>query len=125
MSMEKRRTMGKVVLGLAFIMAGVNHFWNPKWYRAIIPSYLPNHALLVELSGYAEILLGVMVFVPRWATVTRWGLIALLLAVFPANIHMALHAERYPQIPSWLLWARLPFQVVFTLWVWWAVRPRK
>jgi uncharacterized membrane protein len=123
--MQKVPTMARGILGFTFIVAGLNHFWNPKWYRAIMPPYLPHHALLVDLSGYAEILLGLMVFVPRWARVTRWGLIALLLAVFPANLHMALNPDRYSQIPLWLLWVRLPLQAVFAVWVWRVVRPRK
>jgi uncharacterized membrane protein len=118
------KTIGRIMLGIAFIIAGLNHFWNPRMYRAIMPPYIPEPYLMVQLSGYAEILLGAMVFVPRWAVVTRWGLIALLIAVFPANLHMALHTEKYPQIPAWLLWARLPFQFLFAAWVYWAVTPK-
>lgn len=117
------KTIGRIILGIAFIIAGLNHFWNPRMYRAIMPPYIPEPYLMVQLSGYAEILLGAMVFVPRWAVVTRWGLIALLIAVFPANLHMALHTEKYPQIPAWLLWARLPFQFLFAAWVYWATTP--
>lgn len=119
------RSLARTILGIAFIVAGLNHFWNPKFYRAIMPPYIPEHGLMVEVSGYAEVILGAMVFIPRWARVTRWGLIALLIAIFPANLHMALNPQQYPQIPHWILWARLPLQPLMMAWVYWVVAPQQ
>lgn len=106
------------LLGLLMIAAGVNHFVNPPFYERIMPPYLPWHYELVLLSGVAEIVLGVLVLFPRFATVARWGLIALLVAVFPANLHMALNTHLYPHIPPAALWGRLPLQAVLVWWVW-------
>ena len=81
-----------------------------------MPPYLPWHFFLVEVSGVCEIALGLLLLVPlctRWAA---WGLIALLVAVFPANLHMAVHPELYPEIPAAALWARLPLQAVLIAW---------
>jgi uncharacterized membrane protein len=106
-------------LGLAFVAAGVNHFINPDFYTRIMPPYLPWHPELVAVSGVAEAVLGLLVLSPRTAPAAGWGLVALLVAVFPANVHMALHPDQYPQIPAWVLLARLPLQGVF---LWWAYR---
>ncbi len=119
--MATLKRISRVVLGVAFILAGLNHFWQPRFYRAIMPPYIPDHSLMVELSGYAEILLGALVFVPRFQQLARAGLVALLIAIFPANLHMAMNPERYSQVPEWLLWARLPLQAVMIAWVVWAV----
>lgn len=112
------------LMGSLFIAAGVNHFVRPRIYLAIMPPYLPRHDLLVALSGYAEIALGAIAFVPRLRRAARWGLIALLIAVFPANLHMALNSGTFPRIPAALLWLRLPLQAVLIAWVAWCTRPR-
>ena len=111
------RQLGRIALGLTFIAAGINHFRRPNMYAAIMPDYLPWRRSLVALSGYAEIALGVLALFPRWKLPARWGLTALLVAIFPANLHMAVHPERYSQIPAWLLWLRLPMQGLLILWV--------
>jgi uncharacterized membrane protein len=79
----------------------------------------------VLISGVFEILGGVALLIPRSQVAAAWGLIALLVAVFPANVHMALHADAYPEIPAALLWARLPFQAVFIAWAYWYTRPKR
>ncbi|NJO83039.1 MAG: DoxX family protein [Blastochloris sp.] len=117
------RTRSRQVLGSLFILAGLNHFWQPRFYTAIMPEYLPAHAALVAASGYAEIGLGALTFVPGADYLSRWSLIALLIAVFPANLHMAMHPERYRRIPPLLLWLRLPLHAVLIGWVWWATAP--
>lgn len=106
--------------GPFFVIAGVMHFVKPRAYRSIVPPWLPAPGALVYASGVAEAAggLGLMWASTRaWA---RWWLVATLLAVFPANLDMALHPERYPQIPGGerSLKLRLPFQAVFILWVW-------
>ena len=103
-------------MGALFVAAGVNHFANPDFYRRIMPPYLPWHSELVLISGAFEILGGVGLLVPRLSVPAAWGLIALLLAVFPANVHMALHPEEFPRFPPAVLWGRLPLQGALIVW---------
>jgi len=88
-----------------------------------MPPYLPAHLALVYVSGVFEILGGIGVLVPRVRSMAGWGLVALLVAVFPANLHMAMHPELFPGFSSGALYARLPFQLFFLWWAWWATRP--
>lgn len=111
------------LMGPLYVLAGLNHFRDPAFYLAIMPPYLPWHAALVWLSGVAEIVLGVAVLVPRVRSLAGWGLVALLIAVFPANLHMALHPELYPDVPTIGLYVRLPIQALLILWAWWCTRP--
>lgn len=90
----------------------------------MIPPYLPYPQLLNYLSGLLEIILGIMAFIPRHFNKAKWGMIALLVAIFPANIHMAMNPEVFPEINSIGLWVRLPFQIVFMFWVLYALNPR-
>jgi uncharacterized membrane protein len=112
-------------LGLAFTLAGALHFIRPRAYEAIMPPYVPYHREAVLVSGAAEIAGGLAVLSPRTRKFGRWWLLALLLAVFPANVHMAIHPEQVTErgvpadrIPAWLLWLRLPLQGAFMAWVW-------
>ncbi len=120
--MRTLKLVMKWVLGVAFIAAGVNHFANPGFYVRIMPPYLPWHYELVLISGAFEIIGGAALLVPRLQAPAAWGLIALLVAIFPANVHMALHAEDFPQAPPALWWARLPLQAVFIAWAYWFTR---
>ena len=92
------------------------HFIRPREYEAIVPDYLPAHRELVAASGVAEIAGGLGALHPRTRRPAGWWLVATLLAVFPANVHMALHPERYRRIPRALLYARLPVQGLFIAW---------
>jgi uncharacterized membrane protein len=121
-SLPKPKTVSKYVLGILFILAGLNHFLNPDLYISIMPPYLPWHLFLVYLSGVFEILFGVLVLIPRWTRLAAWGIILLLIAIFPANLHMALNAESFAFIPSVFLWLRLLFQVVLIAWAYWHTR---
>jgi uncharacterized membrane protein len=112
----------KWLLAALFVVAGVNHFRSPEFYVRIMPPYLPWHYELVLISGVFEIALGVALLIPRFTIAAAWGLIALLVAVFPANLHMALHAEQFPHIPAALLWARLPLQGALIAWAYWYTR---
>ena len=114
--MKTFRVAMKWLFGLAFVAAGANHFLMPDPYVAIMPPYLPWTVLLVYLSGAAEMLLGALLLVPRFQFWAAWGLVALLAAVFPANLHMALNPELFPTIPPAVLWLRLPFQGVLMAW---------
>lgn len=108
-----------------YVFAGVNHFRAPEFYVAIMPPYLPWHEALVLLSGVAEILCGIGLLIPRTRVLAAWATIALLLAVYPANIHVALNdvpmAGRSEGLGIWN-WVRLPFQFVLIAWAWWYTR---
>lgn len=103
----------RIAFGAAFVILGVNHFISAPFYVAIMPPYLPLHWELVYASGIAEIVFGAMLVFNFKTRLAAWGLIALLIAVYPANIHMALNPQLYPNIPPWALYARLPFQFLF------------
>jgi len=105
--------------GPTFVAAGLLHFLRPRTYEAIMPPYLPAHRELVYASGVAEIAGGVALLSadPRVRRGGAWWLVATLAAVFPANVHMALHPERYPRIRPALLYARLPLQAGLAAWV--------
>ena len=116
------------LLVVFFVAAGANHFISPKFYLSMMPPYLPWPLGLVYISGAAEIAGGIGVLIPATRRFAGWGLVALLIAVFPANIHLVLHGTRPPQasggwmgdsFPHWLLWARLPLQIGFIAWVYW------
>ncbi len=117
--MNRSRTL----LGAFFFSAGVNHFLIPRTYEAIVPpSMRDDAARLVTISGVAEIAGGVGVLLPRTRRLAGLGLIALLAAVFPANLHMARDPDSFPRIPRWALYARLPLQPLMLLWAWRATR---
>jgi uncharacterized membrane protein len=120
--MSRARAASRVALALLFVAAGVNHFVHPAFYAAIVPPWLPAPGALVAISGAAEIAGGLGVLVPRLRRAAGWGLIALLIAVFPANIQMAIEPHRPPadRFPEWSLLARLPAQAFLMLWVYWA-----
>jgi uncharacterized membrane protein len=98
---------------IGFVGSGVLHFTHTRAYMAIMPPSFPRHRESVLVSGVAEILGGAALLHPRTRPLARWWLLALLLAVFPANVNMALNPQRYRRIPPWALWLRLPLQGVF------------
>jgi uncharacterized membrane protein len=108
----------RALVALIFVGSGVLHFTHRRAYEAIMPPYIPMHREAVLVSGVAEIAGGAAVLAPPTRPAARWGLLALLLAVFPANVHMALNPRDYKQIPPWALWLRLPVQFLFALAVW-------
>ncbi len=109
-------------LALGMIAIGILHFVQPKPFVRIVPKYLPAPLALVYISGFFEIAGGVGLLVPATRVAAAWGLIALYIAVFPANIYMLTHNislnPRKP-IPRWALWARLPLQFVLMAWAYW------
>lgn len=110
--------------GPVMFVAGLNHFLNPAFYERIIPSGLPAPATLVYASGVAEMAGALGTMHPRTRRAGGWLLLATLIAVFPANIYMALDADRFPSIPPWVLLARLPLQLLFAYLVWVATLAR-
>jgi uncharacterized membrane protein len=112
------------VAAAGFVAAGLNHFRNPAFYVQITPPVFPARDVLVAVSGVCEIAGGLGLLVRPLRQVAGWGLIALLVAVFPANIYMAVSPEASAgvDLPPWALWVRLPSQLVFVAWVWAASR---
>ena len=121
--MQKLKPIIRYLLAAFFVLAGVNHFINPDFYLKIMPPYLPWHLLLVYLSGFLEIALGILLLIPKFTHIGAWGLIALLIAVFPANIHMAVNHELFPEYAAMTLWLRLPLQFVLMALSYWSTLP--
>ncbi len=120
--MKILKTVSRYIFGILFIAAGVLHFTRPDFYLKIMPPYLPLHRELVYASGVFEILLGALLLIKRFAPLAGWGLILLLIAVFPANIYVYQHQEIMPASPLLHL-LRLPLQAVLILWAYWYTRP--
>lgn len=120
MSIAKRLLL--FLMAAFYVGAGVMHLVRPEFYRPMMPPYLPWHDALILLSGLAEIALGIAVLIPPLRVAAAWGIILLLIAVFPANLHIALH-----NVPVFgasegagaMNWVRLPFQGVLILWARW------
>ncbi len=112
-------TVNRLLLAMFFAAAGLNHFIAPSAYVQILPRALPWPLALIYISGAAEILGGIGVLFPPTRRLAALGLIALLVAVFPANIYAALHGMQIGgrAIPHWILWARLPLQLLLIAWV--------
>jgi uncharacterized membrane protein len=120
--MKVLKTISRYIFGVLFIGAGVLHFVHPDFYLKIMPPYLPYHLELVYLSGVFEALLGAMLLFKRFAWIAGWGLVLLLIAVFPANIYAYQHQDLIPASPTLHL-LRLPLQAVLILWAYWYTRP--
>jgi uncharacterized membrane protein len=106
-------------LSIFFILSGLNHFLNPAFYVKITPPYVPRPIAINYISGLAEIILGGLLLVPEMSHIAAWGLILLLLAVFPANVHMAINSHLFPEFKPIYLWIRLPIQALFIAWAYW------
>jgi uncharacterized membrane protein len=120
-------TRSQKALTVFFSTVGTLHFVIPRSFEAIMPPSIPRHREAVIVSGLAEIAGGAAVIPRRSRRLARWWLLGLLVAVFPANIHMAVNPEQVRgldlnRIPRWALWARLPLQPLAMLWVWRATR---
>jgi uncharacterized membrane protein len=113
----------RVLFAAFFVVAGVTHFTNRDFFISIVPPYLPWPEMLVYVSGVAEIVLGVMLLIPATMRLAAWGLSALLIAVFPANIHMAMNPQLYPDVSMAALLLRLPLQGVMVAIAYWFTRP--
>jgi uncharacterized membrane protein len=113
------RFLVRVVLPAAlFLTSGILHFARPGLYLSIVPPQLGHAATLVAISGVAEIAGGLGLLIPATRSAAGIGLIALLLAVWPANWYMALAADRFADVaPAWVLWVRVPVQVLLIWWV--------
>jgi uncharacterized membrane protein len=115
-----------VVAAVLYIAAGSLHFIKPAPYLRIMPPYIPWHTAMVRASGAFEILGGLGLLVQSVRRAAAWGLVALLIAVFPANMYMALHSAEAgaASIAPLSRWGRLPLQMVLIWWLLWCTRPR-
>lgn len=119
-----RKEILRGVLAVAIIIVGITHFTHPDQYARIVPPQLPNPVGLVYISGVFEILGGIGLVIPYVSVAAAWGLVALFIAVFPANINQAINSIPIDGIPNHplLYWLRLPFQPVLIAWAWWYTR---
>ncbi len=115
------------LLAVSMIAIGVAHFVAPEPFERIVPPFLGDAKLLVLVSGFFEVAGGVGLLIPRTRRAAAWGLIALFVAVFPANVYMAVEGIQLnpdKPMPEWGAWLRLPFQFLFIAWAaWFAGRP--
>ncbi|MBO6573812.1 MAG: hypothetical protein JJ896_00220 [Rhodothermales bacterium] len=126
MKLPKSRIRALALLALAafWVAAGANHFINPEFYLQLMPPWIPAHEAMVFWSGVAEVAGGIAVLIPAWRARAGVFLILVLIGVTPANLHMALNPGDFAELgPAWVFWVRLPIQVLFGLWAWWATRP--
>ena len=116
------KVISNYLLAIFMIVAGTMHFVNPEFFLKIVPPYLPLHKGLVLISGVCEVLLGILLLIPKCSHLAAWGIIALLIAVFPANVYLFQHQDILPASPG-VHFLRLPLQGVFILWAYWHTRP--
>ena len=104
-----------------YILAGANHFIDPGFYQQMMPPFLPMHYFLIYFSGVIEIVLGLGLFFKKTRKLSAYGIILLLIAIFPANIYMAINNVQLEGLPTpaWVTYARLPFQFFFIAWAYW------
>ena len=117
------RNLNLLGLSVFFIYFGVDHFINPDFYLSIMPPSFPMHLEAVYISGLFEILGGIGVRLSKTRKLAGWGLFGLLIAVYPANIYMALTPEAFPDIPLSALYFRLVLQFLFFYWAYSVTRP--
>ena len=115
--------LGQWIMGALYLGAGALHFLITPQYERLMPGYLPAHQACVLVSGAAEIAGGLGLLVPQSRTgqpgrAAAWGIMALLVAVFPANLTMVTDHSRFPGVPLWAAWARLPLQLPLLWWAW-------
>jgi uncharacterized membrane protein len=124
--MPRAKLILRWILTVFMIAAGANHFISPAPYLGMMPSEIPEHlhAPLVAISGVAEILGGLGLVLAATRKLAAWGLVALYVAIFPANLNMAINHLQLgtTEIASWMLWARLPLQAVLVAWAFWYTR---
>jgi len=115
-----------VLAAIFYVFAGTMHFVRPAIYLKIMPPYVPMHWAMVGISGFFEILGGIGLLIPQTRRAAAWGLVLLLIAVFPANLYMATNPIEAgaASIAPWLRWGRLPIQALLICWLLWCTRPR-
>jgi uncharacterized membrane protein len=120
------RHLSLYLTSLIFFAAGLNHFINPEFYLKLMPPYLPMPDILNLVAGAAEMVFAVGLLFPKTRAFSAWGLVAVLIAVFPANIYM--YQERtllFPDVPTWVMALRLPLQGLMIWWVYQFAGPKR
>lgn len=112
------RTISQILLAILMVFAGVMHFVRTDFFLRIVPPYLPRHRELVYVSGICEMALGILLLIPPSTRVAAWGIIALLIAVFPANIYLYQNQHLVPASPT-VHFLRLLLQAVLIMWAYW------
>lgn len=119
------RKIGLLLLVILFLLTGSNHFQDPNFYVSIMPPYLPLRYELSQITGFFEIIGAIGILFARTRRLAGCGLMLLLIAIFPANIHMALNAVNFPHYSATYLYLRLPVQLIFIIWIYWATVQKK
>ncbi|WP_343697382.1 DoxX family protein [Flavobacterium sp.] len=104
------------LMAILYILAGLNHFRKPGMYIKIIPPFFKNPKLINTISGAVEIILGILLIISSTSHLAAWGIIALLVAIFPANLYMFQNKKASFGLPKWILFVRLPLQIVLIFW---------
>ena len=110
------------VMGIFYVIVGIKHFQDPSWFVQIVPPILPYKYELVYISGFFEVLLGILLMIPRFQSIAAKGLMALLICVYPANIYLAQTNGVAMGISPLIAWGRLPFQFVFIGLAYWHLK---
>ena len=108
-----------IIMSIFYVGVGIKHFTNPMWFIKIVPPILPYKLSLVYISGFFEILFGILILFPTTRYIAAWGLIFLLIAVFPANIYLAITNGAALNTTPLVAWGRLPFQFIFIAIAYW------
>lgn len=103
-------------MAVLYILAGINHFRKPKLYESIMPPYIPAHKSMVILSGIAEMVLGLMLLIPENQHIAAWGIILMLTLFFTVHIYMLQEEKAAMKLPKWVLFLRIPLQIVLMFW---------
>jgi uncharacterized membrane protein len=111
------QNIGLYIMALLYVAAGIYHFVNPKFYLFIMPPYIPNHALMVTLSGVAEIVLGIGLLFPQTRSIAAWGIILMLIVFFSVHIYMLMDEVKFAKVSLIFRWIRIPLQFLL---IWWA-----
>lgn len=114
-----------VVQSVFYVASGVNHFWHPNFYLHIMPDHYAHPLTLVRASGVAEILGGLGLLTPVTRRFSAVGVAAMLVVFFDVHFSMLLHAARFPEVPAWVLWARIPLQFLLIGWALYFARQRE
>jgi len=104
------------LMAVIYILAGINHFRNPKLYERIMPPYIPAHKNMVVFSGLAEMILGMMLLIPENQHIAAWGIILMLIVFFTVHIHMLQDERASMKLPRWVLILRIPLQFGLIFW---------
>jgi len=121
-SLRKTGLFGLIAL---FMLAGINHFSYPNFYVSVVPPYLPLRYELAYISGIFEIIGAIALLFSKTRRIAGFALILLLIAIFPANIHMAMNTESFTTCNPIIIYLRLPLHIVLILWVYWATLRKK